>query len=547
MLRKFICSISARVLILVFIVAFFVPALPQQGLFAQGSSEVKSNDSSEANNNQSQSVVTQDAQSKIIRDKIIPDKTIPENTITDKTILDNTIPDKTILNKIIPDNRISSLQMLISLIELRKNLKDRIAEKKNRLETTTSDNEKDNIKQELSRLDKELDGAIYDFQSIATGVDMGLFEQKKGDEFKWQNEILSLLEPIIKELKQLTLKARQKTKLREDIDRYANLLPVADLAIQNINVLIAGTSDIELQNYLKKLVPEWMGAKEQIANKLKITRMQLVQMDKEDDSLLKSSKASIFMALLACFAMISLLRIIYLALVKFIPNYRSEYRPFYVRVINIFFKISAVILTGFVLIFVFYSSEDWLLMSLSIIFVVGLAWTLKQSIPRLWQQSRLVLNIGSVREGERIVYHGVPWIVKSLNVFCKFENPSLDITIRLPIEELVGQISRPIKTGEPWFPCRKNDWVILSDGTWGKVASLSHEMVEVIRRGGARKIYQTPDFLSLCPLNLSTNFRIEVMFGIDYSHQKNVTSTIPETIRSHIMEHIEKEGYANHL
>ncbi len=72
-------------------------------------------------------------------------------------------------------------------------------------------------------------------------------------------------------------------------------------------------------------------------------------------------------------------------------------------------------------------------------------------------------------------------------------------------------------------------------------------MVELIKRGGARKTYQVADFLSLSPLNLSTSFRIKVPFGISYSLQEYATTLIPDTIFKYVSEQISKEGYEKNL
>ena len=55
-------------------------------------------------------------------------------------------------------------------------------------------------------------GANVDFEQIATGVEIGLFAQKKPEYFDWKRELLSLAEPGIMELKRLTVEARHKTK-----------------------------------------------------------------------------------------------------------------------------------------------------------------------------------------------------------------------------------------------------------------------------------------------------------------------------------------------
>jgi hypothetical protein len=154
-------------------------------------------------------------------------------------------------------------------------------------------------------------------------------------------------------------------------------------------------------------------------------------------------------------------------MVRFIPGYNSKYRPFHARLLSLLSRIFAFVMVFLVLIFVFYMVEDWVLLSLTIIFIMGLGWAAKHTLPQFWHQSRLMLNIGSIREGERMIYNGVPWFVKNINVFSELENPYLEVKLRLPIEELLGKTSRPFNKHEPWFPCKRNDWVILADGTRG--------------------------------------------------------------------------------
>jgi hypothetical protein len=74
-----------------------------------------------------------------------------------------------------------------------------------------------------------------------------------------------------------------------------------------------------------------------------------------------------------------------------------------------------------------------------------------------------MLNIGSVREGERLLLEGVPWKVENIHVFCSLFNPTLGMHLRLPIEQIVGMVSRPYAPEEPWFPCKKGDWVVVEN------------------------------------------------------------------------------------
>ncbi len=85
--------------------------------------------------------------------------------------------------------------------------------------------------------------------------------------------------------------------------------------------------------------------------------------------------------------------------------------------------------------------------------------------------------------------------------------------------------------------------MILSDGTRGCVTSLSHEMVEMVLRGGAKKVYQTSDFLGLSPLNLSVNFRLKIVFGLSYNLQPLATNRILEILEAHIRKRLAEEEY----
>jgi hypothetical protein len=456
------------------------------------------------------------------------------------------------------DEEKNAIKMLHSVLELKKNLNSRIAEKKILLEKSDSETEKTYLSAELKELDKAVAGTIIDFEQIATGVEIGLFAEKKPEYFDWKRELLSLAEPGIMELKRLTVEARYKTKLKDEFGFYKRLIPVAKDANDHLIALHSKTDDPVLKADIESLMPEWESVENQIQNKLDLVEMQLDEIKRNETSLLESSQTSVkkffktrglflFIALVACIGVVLLLRGLYQFFIRFVPGYNSRYRPFHIRAFDLLYRGTLFFVSLFVLILVFYLFEDWVLLSLSIIFLMGIGWGAKNTLPRVLHQSRLMLNIGSVREGERLFYQGVPWLVKKINVFTLLENPSLGVSLRLPIESLMDKASRPFHEKEPWFPCRKNDWVLLADGTRGCVTSLSHEMVELVQRGGSRKTYLTGGFLALSPVNLSTNFRLKILFGISYGLQAESTRGVLKILDTHIREQIEKEGYEKAL
>ena len=196
---------------------------------------------------------------------------------------------------------------------------------------------------------------------------------------------------------------------------------------------------------------------------------------------------------------------------------------------------------------VFYVVEDWVLFSLSILLLLAIAWTLRQALPRYMHQIQIFLNIGAVREGERLNLDGLPWRVQQINVFCTLVNPVAELTQRVP--STTWSISSRGRRGRtsPGFPARKGDWVILSDQVRGKVTGISPELVQLVERGGAQLTYQTGDFLAKSPRNLATNFRIKEIMGISYKLQKDSTTRFPETLHAYIQQRAEQEGYGDQL
>lgn len=373
-----------------------------------------------------------------------------------------------------------------------------------------------------------------------------------------KQEITFLLKPLISEMKQMTARVRQQAQLNVEIEQYSKLLPEAEEAVQSITELLKKTKDKALEKQLGKELTAWKNRQKELENKQNIARMQLEQLSRSKTSVREDLQESIkhffrtrgaylFLALATVTLVICTCWLLHRFLVRILPGYRREHIPLRLRILDLVFRAMTFILAVTGLFGVLYAAQDWVLLSVSIIFLMGIGWTARQTIPKIWNQSQLMLNIGSVREGERLVIDGIPWFVRKINVFTILENPDLGVTLRVPIGKLLDMESRPFNRWERWFPCKRDDWVILADGTRGKVVSQSHEAVELVQRGGARKIYRTADFLSLSPLNLSSNFRLKVPFGISYDLQEQATARIPDTLSRYISDRIGEEGYGDYL
>ncbi len=452
----------------------------------------------------------------------------------------------------------STLETLATLAKIRDELQQEIKVLNKQIDSEKSETAKSNLKQELGKLQADLKTTTRNMDNVAASVDLSRLEIEKDQEFSFQKEIFALLKPALEEMKAMTSHVRKKSDMREKIAYYEERLPVIEEALENISRLQEHSTDKSLQEVLKSTATIWHKKQTFMLSELQAARLQLQELEESETSITEASQSyikSFFQkrglylteALVLVVAIFLLSRLSYTAMQRYMPGFRNKHRSFKARLIELMHRIVTVLMVILGPMVVFYLAEDWVLFSLGILLILGIALTLRQTLPLYWHQAQLFLNIGSVREGERILNDGLPWQVERINFFCTLSNPVAEISQRLPISSLIELKSRPARPHEPWFPCKMGDWVILSDGVLGKVIGISIEMVQLVQRGGVHVTYQTSDFLAASPRNLSSNFRIKEILGISYSLQKKSTSDIPKTLYDYILQRAEQEGYSEQL
>jgi small-conductance mechanosensitive channel len=461
-------------------------------------------------------------------------------------------------NQDIPPDLTITQEALTASIKLQKTLRKKEKALRKEIGKTVTQSHKKALLQKLEVLEKEISSATQDFEFMAAGTDVSSLWQSQEATFNFQQEFLALLKPAIDEMKQMTTGVRVKSELRERIANLEERLPIATKAMESIDTLLQHSKNQLLLKELARTRKKWATQKSIIESQLNSARLQLDKINSADISFAEKSqgylkdffqKRGLYLAtaVLIMLAVFFASRIIYSLIIRFLPGFSKLQRSFQIRLFDLSYRILTFASLLITPILVFYFAEDWLLLSLSILFLIGIGWTLTHTLPRYWQQIQLFLNIGSVREGERIIMDGLPWQVKQINVFTRLENPVAGLRQRVPIAHLIDMKSRPVHYDEPWFPCHRGDWVVLSDGYFARVTGISLELVELTDKGGAHKTYPTATFLELAPRNLSTNFRLSQVVGISYDLQEASTRKIPEMLHQHLMEQIEKEGYSDHL
>ena len=448
----------------------------------------------------------------------------------------------------------TALRALRASIDTRK---EEIEAKRADLSEAETDAQREEIKARIGVLSGQLKELEASYESIITGIDLNAYSSELGERLDLAREVEKFLQPIFRELNELTSRPREIDALREAITHNEERLKQASRAVEQIREMERQVSDPLIREDIEHYGERWMKEKREAENDLRVARFQLEDKLKGAPPVLKALQEAMasFFATRGRNLLFSLLVFVgVLAGMHLIHRYVKRWdflnklgkHQVYLRLADVVYYFGTFVLATLAALLVLYAAADWLLLGLALLFLFGLAWGGKRALPHIYQQARFMLNLGSVREGERVVFNGAPWRVDAINVFTKMSNPLLQGgNLRLPLRELMKLQSRPFGAKEPWFPTENGDWVVLSDSTFGRVVMQTPEWVQLVLLGGSRKIYGTPEFISLTPENLSYNFRVRVVFGVDYQHQSISTATIPETLaktlRTGLLEFIEEE------
>jgi len=458
-------------------------------------------------------------------------------------------PEVTAAVELAPDV-VKSLEALRSVRESLTLVKEEIATVE-ALSRTATETEIPQIEAELSLLNARQQSLQDDFEAIATGIDPEAFEGNLDTEFVLTNELDTLLEPIIGELKSLTEKPREIEQLRSDLARWKTKLKTTEAALTNLSDLPQDQLSEALATSVAEIKSLWETRRTQAENRIQAIGYQLEQAERSQPSFIETAREGLrsfyksrgrnfLLWIVAFFATFFLLRFLHQRVDQFFPWKKKQKRPFYLRLIDVGLNVFSVLGAVAASLITLYATGDWVLMGLAIIVLIGIALAAKNALPKFYDQGRLLLNLGEIREGERVTYNGIAWRIDRLSFYSVLINPDLrGGMLRLPVNQLSGLISRPVSDeGELWFPCHEGDWLMLPDEGLGRVIAQTPEYVQIVKLGGAKIMIPTTDFLSKCPKNLSPGFRISSLFGIDYDLQADCTTTIPETMWAYITKEL---------
>ncbi|MEM9175830.1 MAG: hypothetical protein AAGC67_11400 [Myxococcota bacterium] len=431
---------------------------------------------------------------------------------------------------------------LARVLEARAQIEADLRALQSRLGAESARGREDEIQDEIRTLSEELAALNRNFSELAAGVDpAAIATEQDAEQLDLGNEVRELLGPLVNELKRATSRPREIDRLRTEISKLRETLGSIDGAIDRLDRIRDQLVDPDLVDAIGAERKEWTRRKNATSASLQVAQQKLDQRLGESQSIaqaienlfqifFKSRGRNLLLALVAMIGFLyGIRRLRSFLAARPLVSRRAE--SFEGRVFGLIY--SAFTVLGAVLVFLIslYFFGDWVLLILVLLLILGLIWTSKQAIPRFWTQTVLILDMGAVREGERVLWNGLPWIVDSISFYSQLRNPALvGGTIRLPIDDLAELRSRGWADEEPWFPTRRGDVVLLEDGRPGEVEFQSIEGVRVRTPGENRLVIPAAEFASGTVENLSHGYRCDIAFGLDYGDQANITTTMRETL-----------------
>lgn len=455
--------------------------------------------------------------------------------------------------------KINNLSRLVKSMDV---ISKAVEEKNKRLTSPEGQGSEQAIRQDINELNKKLQTLEKNFNDLASEINYdSIVNPEKSKGFNWNEELKEILGPLIREVQRATAKPREIEKHRTDIETYDFQLDNIERAMGHILRLMddSGTHSM-LREKLTQSLALWEARRNDVETLKSISNLQLDKIKKENETLaqavqkipslfFKSHGRNLLLSMLAFGAAIFVFYRFFHFIRKHSPLHKDE-KSLYSRAFDLGYAVIAGLLSLILVLGVLYFCSDWVLLSIAILFIIGIAWTSKESVPRVWNQGRLILNLGPVREGELVVYNGIPYKVASINMYTLLYNPAIpSARIRLPITDLEAMRSRPVDKNEPWFPSQVGDWVLIETDTErvGQIIAQTPETVLVEFIGGARLSISSGNYLSSAPLNLSSGFRIRLLFNLDYNLQAQITRDIPPVVKEAVEEELKREEFADRL
>lgn len=379
---------------------------------------------------------------------------------------------------------------------------------------------------EIDAIQARLDKTRASFQSLAADIDLShLREVPRVQQRDLLAELRELTAPVLDAFRRLSAKPRRIEGLRAEIASLRDRIQSAQRA-QIIVTQLQGSAGAGVGEELALTRARVRTLVDELQLELGDRERALHTLTDADVSVVDSAAAAVteFLTTKGRNAVAALLTWLLLALgmmamqERLLPTDRMQAGRFawLRKPLTALYGAVVFVIASFGALLCLYLLRDMLLLTVAILVLSFIVWSTRSVLPHVLREVRLMLNLGSVREGERIIWRGVPWRVAKLGIRPTLENPALQGgRVRVRAAMLVDDVSREMHPDEPWFATDVGDWVVMQDGTWARVDVQTPEQVVVAVAGQERRRYELAAFLAAGPTNLSHGFLRRVVLPVD--------------------------------
>jgi len=422
--------------------------------------------------------------------------------------------------------------------------------------STRTPQEKQELDSKLKELSARKSSLTSNFSNISSGLDYEELFNKKAVKSNFQADLIEMFSPILNEVKALSEKPRRMEAMKKEQADYQSKLEKIALALGNIERVAHHNTDPVLKTQLDELAGYWQQKNRELASLNEATQRKIdTELAKEVpmataikeavSSFFKERGQHLFFSILAFILIYMLFQFFQRLFYKYNPLRKKDEHMVWANLADLSFSVLTFVASIGAMLIVLYLSGDWLILSIVGLIFVGLAWAARNTLPQYVEQIKLLLNFGTVRHGELLVYDGIPYEVAEIGMYTYLSNPRLTGgSIRLPIKDLIGMRSRAFDPEkELLFPCQKGDWILMNDSRL-RVIEQTPQYVELDYYGSPEPI-QTAKFLGQHIRNLSTRpFWAGIMFHVNFEYRAHF-SDMCEKIKAALEQDMKKRGMAD--
>lgn len=454
----------------------------------------------------------------------------------------------------------------LSLNQIRGNL-DNVNAKRERvledLDRTEDAEHKENLEVTLAQLDQQKRNFERMFEKTALGgLEVELYDVADNEEeeilhYDWQKELIKIVQPVFSSLQNLTESQRKRDFIRTTRAELEQNLHSIDEALLHLEEIDKSQLSESSLGQLNKIHNSWEIKRSYYANQLELINLQYREIEKEGSlserviqgvwSFLTNEGRILLFSLGTFFGLLYLFSWILRKIVarhekkvQSLPHVKKTTLAW--RVILLLYEIFSFIIAFAALLVILHSSGDMVLFGFAILIILAMIISLRNSIPAYFRRLRTFLNMGLAREGERVIYQGIPWEIEHINLYSVFLlNPLLDNgRIRLTIDCLENMVSRDVPHDEAYYPTVVGDTVLI-DSTYAKVVRQTPETVYLDSYGTAFE-YGTEEFAARKPMNLTTGYIASTQFVIDRSHYSDDIDDMILKLKEVVEEQLAKDS-----